>query len=68
MTLDPQTRQDLVNQRLAKFSEINPNTPDFSPSNGRCYCCGHDLVEEYQAGYICLIITGCSECHRSYCD
>lgn len=42
----------------------------FTPLDGRCYACSHDLVAHYGADRIAagLNVTGCPKCHRSYCD
>jgi len=41
------------------------DAPMFAPTDGRCWGCGKDIVNEKWATEL---ITGCPHCHRSYCD
>lgn len=58
----------LMKRRKTEFPEKWPKAPDFCPSNGRCYVCGHDFVDECGERFPTAFITGCPKCHRSYCD
>jgi len=47
--------------------QLGPGAPTFVPHDGICYSCRGDLVNEYrQSGRFSA--TGCTMCHRSYCD
>lgn len=39
--------------------------PIFAPSDGHCWKCGRDIVDDEWATEL---ITGCKHCNISYCD
>lgn len=43
-------------------------SPHFAPSTGYCWKCSADLVAIYGEAYATQHVTGCPQCHRSYCD
>lgn len=42
--------------------------PMFMPPSGVCYRCGTDLLAGLHVGQVQQPITGCRQCHVSYCD
>jgi hypothetical protein len=63
--LTDEKRDELIARRRKEFSAANPGWPDFS--HHRCSC-GHDTVSDYGEDYPTATITGCRNCHRSWCD
>lgn len=60
----------LSREQVLKMNRRNIDGPVFMPMDGTCYSCGADLVAQYgvhalAAGYQ---VTGCRECHKSFCD
>ena len=62
------TREEFLKRQkeMCKESEA----PFFMPRSGYCLFCRTDMVEdEIEAGNDGSgLVTGCSRCHRSYCD
>lgn len=42
--------------------------PHFAPAGGVCWSCSTYLVAIYGRTYATQHVTGCPQCHRSYCD
>lgn len=56
-------RDELIEAQL-KYCKDN-KYPLFSPSDGYCWKCGKDAVDET---WETELITGCTKCNISYCD
>lgn len=73
-TLDGRARvehAELTREEALRLNGRNArDTMHFTPSNGLCYMCGGDLVEQYGKASIAagLNVTGCRSCNRSFCD
>ena len=61
------TTQEKIEAQAAYWHKRQ--APHFAPSNGICWRCGkqiYDLITVEEAAT--TLITGCPQCHRSYCD
>jgi hypothetical protein len=59
-------RDTLVKEQEAIAMKLG--APTFMPSDGLCYRCRTDLFEGVRLGQQRHLITGCSQCHVSFCD
>lgn len=64
--LTPERREELIARRRKEFRVAHPDWPDFS--HHQCWECGNDTVADYGDDYPTATITGCRNCHRSWCD
>lgn len=60
---DNLTRDELLDAQKALCTK--KGWPHFAPHNGRCTKCGKDMVDSRWATEH---ITGCRNCHISYCE
>ncbi|MBU3966028.1 MAG: dual specificity protein phosphatase family protein [Euryarchaeota archaeon] len=57
--------QKFITQRIKRYNELFPNTPDFTPYKGICWNCKCQIFYHYDGTEF---ITGCPYCSRSYCE
>ena len=66
--MTPDERRALIERRKVEFRLEYPGEPDYAPWWGYCWRCGTDLVALYRDLWPRAWVTGCTRCHRSYCD
>ncbi|MDP2846291.1 MAG: hypothetical protein Q8N79_09530, partial [Candidatus Methanoperedens sp.] len=57
--------QKFITQRIKRYNELFPNSPDFTPYKGICWNCKCQIFYRYDGTEF---ITGCPYCSRSYCE
>lgn len=59
-------RRRLIARQRAECDALA--VPTFMPADGYCDRCGADLLADARIGRPQAIITGCRQCHVSFCD
>lgn len=57
--------QKFITQRIKRYNELFPKSPDFTPYKGICWNCKCQIFYHYDGTEF---ITGCPYCSRSYCE
>jgi|GEM_PF-206403 len=57
--------QTFITQRIERYNECFPKSPDFTPYKGICWNCKCQIFYRYDGTEF---ISGCPYCSRSYCE
>ena len=66
----PKEKQDFVEKQLKVFDSWMKGDM-FMPADGKCYHCHFDIIKnemEERNNDGSIGVTGCSNCHKSFCD